>query len=848
MAQSYDMEIGIMNLVLSSERAYGGLAVKSKSLSVLCLILSLSLWSVSSTQANTPAYYAPGEIILRVQLNVNLTAANGKVTSSNAALQAVLDEVQALNVQETFSDNSRDSLMSRYYTLAVSPNVDVIEVVTKLNKLECIQIAEPNFVHKLMAAPTDASYANQWGLMKINAANAWDLFTGSSSTLIAVLDSGVDWEHQDLAANIWNNADEIAGDGIDNDNNGYVDDVRGWDFSAFEYTLSAADPDAEDEVIISHYWKSEDNNPGIDSDEPFRINAHGTHVAGIIGGVGNNTVNGNTNIVGTMWNCTIMPVRVGHYTSVISTWIARGVRYATDNGAKVINMSFGGASGSSIEDLALQYAHNKGVVLCAAAGNEYTIQQKYPASFNNVISVAATDQNDKKADFSNYGETIDISAPGVDILSTVLSNAYDGTYSGTSMACPFVSGAAGMILGYGEALGKKFTPGQVEYILEQSADNIDAENPEYTSWLGAGRLNLANALTLAQSIHPMVSSIQIGPAGAVNDQPQVNEHSSINLRAIAIYSDGATEDITAKVAWSVRPVRYGSFCSYEAGKFIALQVPADREAVVTASYAINGNTLHSQRSVTILNDPSASPITITGPDQVDPLSSNSYHVQYTDPEGHATDITALVSWEVITGAQYANFDPGQAGLLLTKETAAGQLLTIQATYIDESTRRAFMKSYNISVRATAQQVAGLFLTAPGELVAGSTTQLSAMLIMAGQAQSTNVTASSTWSVSPAGVGSFIEPGLFQAGNVSSETTVTLTAEYVRNGQTYTAQLSTKVIPAVAMGEITTNTETKTDEDLVTETGNFLDSLTACPVAGILTMVMLMGGLVLIREN
>ncbi len=830
--------------------------MKSWSLSTLSTFL-LAFSIPCMTLAEPMARYSPGQVVVKVQLNVHFSVNNETVTSNNANLSAVLAEIQARNVHEVFPFDRQGSQMSRFYILTIPSDADVIQTVTKLSKLECVHSAQPNYVYTCSATPTDISYIEQWGLQKINASTAWDFFTGSDQVVIAVLDTGVDWEHQDLAANIWNNPGEIANNGIDDDVNNYVDDVRGWDFAAYQYSVGFIDPEDPEKTITNYFWKPEDNDPGMDRDSEeyqlFGFHPHGTHVAGIAGAVGNNTVEGTTNIVGTLWNCKIMPIKAAYSTGYFeSTWVAKGVRYAADNGAQVINMSFGGFGSSGIEDIALQYAHKKGVVLCAAAGNEYTIRAAYPASFNNVISVAATDENDRKADFSNYGETVDISAPGTDILSTVPENGYR-LGGGTSMASPFVSGAAAMILGYGEVLGKKFSPGQVEYILEQSADSIAADNPGYETWLGAGRLNLGNALVVAQTAPPMISSMLIQSVASPDDDPVVTEHSSLDLQALAFYTNGETEDITDKVTWTVRPIQYGRFSSYDAGKFIALQVPDDREVVVTATYKTNGYSLHGQRVVTIKNNLATSPLSVTGPDEINPLSSELYRAVYTDAEGQSVDVTAKVTWAVISGTEYANFDTGQAGLLLTRISAAGKLLTIQATYVDETSRRAFMKSYNIQVRAVSEQVAGLFLTAPATVAAGSPLELKASLILAGQAQSKDVTALSTWSASPAGAGTFTEPGLFQAGNVGSETTVTLKVEYTTDGKVYTAQLNTKIIPAVPMSEITIRNDADDTEQKNTQTesnniSEFFQNLAICPVAGFLVLITLMGGVISIREN
>jgi subtilisin family serine protease len=814
-------------------------------------LMIIGLFS-ASLFASEQVYYVPEQVLVQVQLNVDLQAENGRVTTSNAALQAVLNEIGATGCEAVFPFDQGGTRFSRTYTLSLAKDANVVDASNKLVKLECVQSVQPNYVYQAHATPTDESYSDQWGLQLIQTASAWDLFTGNNAVTIAVLDTGVDWGHQDLAANIWINTGEIENNNVDDDGNGYVDDRRGWDFTAYLYGRSYVDPEDEEKITTYYFWKPEDNNPGVDDSDPFGLDPHGTHVAGIAGAVGNNSVSGGTNTVGVLWNCNIMALQAGAPWGLESVWITKGLRYAADNGAQVINMSFGGYGGENgVVCEALQYAHEKGVVLCASAGNGYDMRPSYPASLDNVISVAATDENDAKADFSTYNELVDISAPGVEILSTVPNNSYESVgWSGTSMACPFVSGAAGLVIGYGETLGKKFTPAQVEYILEQSADNIDAENPNYLGYLGAGRLNVSNALIVAQNTPAMISSILVRPADdPTAESVAVDEHSTRDFRAIAAYSDGTLDDITDRVIWSVRPMRYGRFSDLVPGRFSALQVPSDREIVIAAYLEDNGYTFSGQRVVTIEDDPEASPLAINGLDEVNPLSSASYLAVYQSPDGTNTDVTGEASWEITAGTEYANFDNAQPGMLLTKSAAAGQTISFKATYVDQTDRRIFTQTKTIQVSDEFQQVAGMYLTAPESLTAGSSVQLTAKLIYAGQDQVKDVTTLSTWSSSPAGAGSFVEPGLFNAGDVSSETTVTLTVQYTTNGQVYTAQLQTKVVPAVAKSALGVTTEADDADSEDSETKDSFLGLTGCTLPGILIMAGLMfGGLVLMRED
>ena len=233
----------------------------------------------------------------------------------------------------------------------------------------------------------------------VDAPEAWDIETGNEDVIIAVLDTGVEINHSDISDNIWINSDEIGDNGIDDDNNGFVDDVNGWNFAYGG---------------INDVW----DNQG-----------HGTHCAGVIGAVGNN----NKGVAGLCWNCKIMPVRVLPDGPMPIHILAEGVFYAIENGARVISMSLGIYGYSRyLEDL-FYYADSKGVICIASAGNDDTYEVQYPSGYEEVISVAATDQNDERAFFSNYGSSVDIAAPGVEIYS--LDN-YNSSVSYTHLTLP----------------------------------------------------------------------------------------------------------------------------------------------------------------------------------------------------------------------------------------------------------------------------------------------------------------------------------------------------------------------------------------------------------------------------
>lgn len=326
-------------------------------------------------------------------------------------------------------------------------------------------------------------YDDLWGLKRIQAPNAWDATTGSSSVTIAVLDTGLDFTHRDLQENIWENNGETGTDAlgrdkktnkVDDDGNGYLDDWRGWDFY------------------------NDDNDPTDD-------NGHGTHVAGTIGARGNNAAD----IAGIMWNVKIMPLKF--FPNVGAGTIegaAAGLRYAADKGAKVINNSWGGRGTSLLIHDAVEYASSKGSLLIAAAGNKNCDLSRNdcwysPAIEDKVLAVSATTPHDTRAIFSNYGNKIELAAPGGDwnelINQSILSLRSRGTnrglllneqltfLSGTSMAAPHVSGVAGLVF----ALHPDWTHDQVRSHLQRTADDLGA--PGRDPNFGYGLVNAARA-------------------------------------------------------------------------------------------------------------------------------------------------------------------------------------------------------------------------------------------------------------------------------------------------------------------------------------------------------------------
>ncbi|TAK04857.1 hypothetical protein EPO33_02570 [Patescibacteria group bacterium] len=391
------------------------------------------------------------------------------------------------------------------------PAADADATLASLAAMSEVAHAERLATYKVSAlAANDTFFNEQWYLQKISAPTAWERSVGNTSVTVAILDTGVDITHPDLRENIWRNPRELL-DGRDNDGNGLVDDINGWNFYDGNNTVS----------------------PAFESFTDGGIH-HGTLIAGEIGAVGGN----GAGIAGVNWRVSIMPLRVLSSSGVGDVvHVVDGINYAIKNGANVISLSFSGSNRSSILDDAIRRAAEAGILVVAAAGNDLTqnggndldVTPLYPACSdgpngeNWVLGVAATDEADKKATFSDFGRRcVDISAPGIRIFSTLVKNdaqpgfdaSYGGFYRGTSLAAPLVAGAA--------ALLKSASPGltlpQLRDALLNSADGIDPANPTYAGKLGRGRLNVARAMTMLTS-QPSAPAPAPTPAPGVPPEP-----------------------------------------------------------------------------------------------------------------------------------------------------------------------------------------------------------------------------------------------------------------------------------------------------------------------------------------
>ena len=425
-----------------------------RTLNLLFLSCLFILATTSSLQASSLAYvneYEPGTVLIKFK------AGTSAVTKASVAASIGGKSIHSYKIVPGLE-------------IIKALGEEVPSIIEKISKNPNVEYAEPNYKVKALGThPNDTYWAELWGMLAIDAPTAWDTTIGNSDNVIAVIDTGVDYTHPDLTANIWTNPGEIAGNGIDDDGNGYVDDVHGYDFLNY------------------------DSNP-IDDDH-----YHGTHVAGTIGAIGDNSIG----VVGVNWNCKIMALKFlgpdGGYTDDAIL----ALEYAVNNGAKLSNNSWGGGGFSQSLYDAIANAGSSGHIFIAAAGNggddglgdDNDLIPHYPSSYelDNIISVASTDSSNNLSGFSNYGLiSVDLAAPGSNILSSVPLRyvaQYDGYHplSGTSMATPHVTGAIALLL----AKNSLLTTGELKSAIFDSVTQLEALNGKVST---GGLLNVSEAI------------------------------------------------------------------------------------------------------------------------------------------------------------------------------------------------------------------------------------------------------------------------------------------------------------------------------------------------------------------
>ncbi len=414
---------------------------------ILALCFAVQIISAQKPSKN----YADGELLVKFK---NGTASASAVESNNEIGAVVLEQFPELKWQR----------------IKLPAGLSLTQAISRYENMAEVESVQPNYYYQLVAAPNDTRYSELYGLTKIAAPAAWDLTTGSSGTVVAVIDTGTKYNHEDLAANMWTNSGEIGGNGIDDDGNGFVDDFYGYDFF-------------------------------FNDSDPLDENGHGTHVAGTIGAVGNN----NLGVVGVNWNVRIMTIKIYDNdgfgtTSAMLINAYNYVRMMKNRGVNIraTNNSYSGCDEACGYDQATKDAldamGDAGILNVIAAGNDSrnidTMTPAFPASYTSpsVLSVAASTATDDRAGFSNFGATsVDLAAPGLGILSTHNSASNYIALSGTSMATPHVAGAAALLSSYNPNLSAQ----SLKATLMNTVDGL-------AQWNGivktGGRLNADRAL------------------------------------------------------------------------------------------------------------------------------------------------------------------------------------------------------------------------------------------------------------------------------------------------------------------------------------------------------------------
>lgn len=441
---------------------------------LISVVALAALWVTPVNAQKTQENYVKGELLVKFSDG----AASKLARAANRAMN--------VTVLETLGDLG-------WQRVRLPESLSVNEALTRYSKLEGVEHAQPNFYYHLLLTPNDPQYTSTglYGLGRIAAASAWDLTTGSTSVVVADIDTGMLYTHQDLAANAWINTGEIAANNIDDDGNGFIDDVRGWDFFF------------------------NDSNPIDDA------GGHGTHTAGTIGAVGNNLLN----VVGVNWNVTIMPIKIyspagTDSTSAMLVNAYNYVRMMKERGVniRVTNNSYGGCNEACGYDQATKDAldamGNAGILNVFAAGNSNTnndVTPSYPVSYTSpsVLGVASSTSTDAKSGFSSYGLiSVDLAAPGSSVLSTFNSStSATATLSGTSMATPHAAGAAALLSAYNPNL----SVASLKATLMNTVDPVAA-------WSGliktGGRLNVDRALR-NQTVCTFPSAMTVPTKGGV---------------------------------------------------------------------------------------------------------------------------------------------------------------------------------------------------------------------------------------------------------------------------------------------------------------------------------------------
>lgn len=484
------------------------------------IVLLVSLFNTMTGMAQGPVKEPPPPQFVPGEIIVKFRHEAGPLVRQNS-LRAM-----GLNTLET-------SPQGEVLRLQVEPGQEA-EVMADLLARGQVEYASPNYYVYAMGDPNDPYYGLQWGLKEaqdhdIDAPEAWNIHTGTNSAIVAVIDTGVDLDHPDLVAKITSGGQ-----------------------TGYNYILPGTLPDDD--------------------------NGHGTHVAGIAAASGND----NQGVAGVSWGARIMPLKVLNASGTGSIYnLALAIRYAADHGSKVINMSLGGSCGTGWPDVesAVNYAVSKGVVLVAASGNNSASVVSCPGAINGVMAVGATDSDDVRAYYSNYGTALDVMAPGSSIYSTWPGGSYN-YLSGTSMATPHVAGLVALLWSFAPSLNNY----QVQSLIQNNADDLGTAgwDQEY----GYGRINAYRTLLSA--------SLQVAPAPLVlfvDDHTTVaSQNLLVSTPSVDTITWNATVPPTAASWLSITSAASGSITAAAADQVALTATRPSSYGTYTTTVSVTGTT------------------------------------------------------------------------------------------------------------------------------------------------------------------------------------------------------------------------------------------------------------------
>lgn len=608
-------------------------------LSVLTLALLpfLATANVSDTQVKHPVSFSDDAVIVKYKNNVSPQVRK----QVRGLVKAKISDVNKNEIDDNFS-----TIMSGQLAKFKLSGITVKEAIELLKNHHAVEYVEPDYRVSIANVPNDPEFSKLWGLHNegqtggtfdadIDALEAWAISTGSKDIVVGVIDTGVDYSHSDLAANMWVNPREIAGNGIDDDGNGYIDDVHGI-------------------------------NAITGSGDPMDDQGHGTHVAGTIGAAGNN----NTGVVG-----------VNHVTSIVGCKFldAQGSG-STSNAIKcidymvslknagvnirVLNNSWGGGGYSQALADAITASEQADILFVAAAGNDAVDNDQnpsYPANYENesVVSVASTDSRDKMSGFSQWGSTtVDLGAPGSAILSTVPGNGY-ATYSGTSMAAPHVAGAAALVL----SVNPELSTGELKQLLMDSGDdNADLQGKT----VSGKRLNANQALEQADPTPGFKLSVTPG-----SQQVTVGETATytFEIGSIAQWEGDVELTLTSPLSAAVL-----SQTTARPGDAVTLSVDTTDEMWGNYEFSVTATSgdMVKERAVSLMLQPA-------GLNDYSYRSDENVAIPDNDPQGAYSVINVADDLTIFGTAADVNITHTWSGdLVLTLISAQGTEVTLQS--------------------------------------------------------------------------------------------------------------------------------------------------------------------------